>query len=54
MPVYFSDAHDEEIEDICTVNINGTLRATHTVLPGMIDRFVLFSKYVSPVLMKTG
>ncbi|KIJ62390.1 hypothetical protein HYDPIDRAFT_182759 [Hydnomerulius pinastri MD-312] len=38
MPTYFAETVEQENEDIVTININGTLRVTHAVLPGMIQR----------------
>jgi 17beta-estradiol 17-dehydrogenase / very-long-chain 3-oxoacyl-CoA reductase len=38
MPVDFVETTQQEIDDILTVNINGTLRTTSIVLPGMISR----------------
>ncbi|KAF8435355.1 hypothetical protein L210DRAFT_3506211 [Boletus edulis BED1] len=38
MPSYFVETAEQEIEDIVTINVNATLRVTHAVLPGMIQR----------------
>ncbi|KAF9232413.1 hypothetical protein BU15DRAFT_55060 [Melanogaster broomeanus] len=38
MPVYFAETEAQENDDIVMININGTLRVTHAVLPGMIQR----------------
>ncbi|KAF8435372.1 hypothetical protein L210DRAFT_3622650 [Boletus edulis BED1] len=38
LPSYFAETAEQEIEDIVTVNIMGTLRVTHAILPGMIQR----------------
>ncbi|KAH7886536.1 NAD(P)-binding protein [Phlebopus sp. FC_14] len=38
MPTYFAETTEQENEDIVTINVNGTLRVTHAVLPGMIQR----------------
>jgi hypothetical protein len=40
MPVDFVDTPTQEMNDIVTINVNGTLRVTHMVLPGMVQRFV--------------
>ena len=42
MPAYFAETTEQENEDIVTININGTVRVTHAVLPGMIQRSVIF------------
>lgn len=42
MPTYFAETTEQENEDIVTININGTVRVTHAVLPGMIQRSVIF------------
>ncbi|KAF8553135.1 NAD(P)-binding protein [Imleria badia] len=38
IPTYFAETTEQENEDIVTININGTVRVTHAVLPGMIQR----------------
>ncbi|KIL65897.1 hypothetical protein M378DRAFT_186262 [Amanita muscaria Koide BX008] len=38
MPAYFIDTPQDEIKDIVTINVNATLRVTHAVLPGMVQR----------------
>jgi len=38
MPADFVDTPKEELEHILAININGTLRATYIILPGMIKR----------------
>ncbi|KAJ3733814.1 3-ketoacyl-CoA reductase [Lentinula guzmanii] len=38
MPVYLVDTPKEEMTDIVAINVNATLRVTHSVLPGMIQR----------------
>ena len=39
----------EELVDIPAINVNATLRVTHTILPGMVERYVnVFSQVVSP------
>lgn len=40
MPVDFAETAQQEIDDILTVNIAGTLRITSTVLPGMLAKCV--------------
>ena len=40
MPTYFAEAKEQENEDIVTINVTGTVRVTHAVLPGMIQRSV--------------
>lgn len=41
MPTYFAEIPEQENEDIVAININGTVRVTHAVLPGMIKRSVV-------------
>ena len=38
MPVYLVDTPLDEMRDIVSINVNATLRVTHAVLPGMIQR----------------
>jgi len=38
MPADFVDTPKQEIEDILMININGTVRATYVILPGMVQR----------------
>ncbi|KAM6495252.1 3-ketoacyl-CoA reductase [Amanita muscaria] len=38
IPAYFSDVPPEEIKNTVSVNVNGTLRVTYIVLPGMTQR----------------
>lgn len=38
MPTYFAETTEQENDDIVTINVNGTIRVTHAVLPGMIRR----------------
>ncbi|KAG7090974.1 hypothetical protein E1B28_010041 [Marasmius oreades] len=38
MPVYFAETPKEEMNDIVAINMNGTLRMTYAILPGMIQR----------------
>ncbi|KAM6495250.1 3-ketoacyl-CoA reductase [Amanita muscaria] len=38
IPAYFFDVPPEEIKNTVSVNVNGTLRVTHIVLPGMTQR----------------
>jgi len=38
MPVYFHETPKDEMSNILAININATLRITHSVLPGMIKR----------------
>ncbi|KAG6837808.1 hypothetical protein H0H93_016176 [Arthromyces matolae] len=38
MPVYFSETPKDEMTDIVAINVNATLRVTHSILPGMIRR----------------
>ena len=38
MPAYLIDTPQDEIKDIVTININGTIRTTYAVLPGMVQR----------------
>ncbi|KAF8435359.1 hypothetical protein L210DRAFT_3648549 [Boletus edulis BED1] len=38
LPTYFVATTEQENEDIVTINVKGTLRVTHAVLPGMIQR----------------
>jgi len=38
MPTYFAETTEQENEDIVTINVDGTVRVTHAVLPGMIQR----------------
>jgi NAD(P)-dependent dehydrogenase (short-subunit alcohol dehydrogenase family) len=40
MPVYFSEAPKDEIDDILNINVNGTVNVTYALLPQMIQRFV--------------
>jgi 17beta-estradiol 17-dehydrogenase / very-long-chain 3-oxoacyl-CoA reductase len=39
MPVYFHETPTDEMSNILAININATLRITHSVLPGMIKRY---------------
>jgi len=39
MPVYFAETPKDEMVDIVAINVNATLRTTHIVLPGMIERY---------------
>lgn len=41
MPTYFAETTEQENEDIVTINVGGTVRITHAVLPGMIQRLVV-------------
>lgn len=43
MPAYLVDTPKEEISDIISINVNATLRVTYAVLPGMIQRCVVYS-----------
>lgn len=40
-PVYFSETPRDEMDAIVAINVNATLRVTYTILPGMIQRYVL-------------
>ena len=40
MPVYFAETPAQEMEDIVAINVNATLRVTHAILPGMVQRYV--------------
>jgi 17beta-estradiol 17-dehydrogenase / very-long-chain 3-oxoacyl-CoA reductase len=40
MPADFVDTPKQEIDDILTININGTVRVTYAILPGMIARYI--------------
>ena len=42
MPTYFAEITEQENEDIVIINVYGTMRITHAVLPGMIQRSVVF------------
>lgn len=46
MPTYFAETSQEDNEDIVTINIDGTIRVTHAVLPGMIQRSVIRSLHI--------
>lgn len=39
MPAYFVDTPKEEINDILNINVNGTIRTTYAILPGMVQRY---------------
>ena len=39
MPAYLIDTPQDEIKDIVTINVNGTIRTTYAVLPGMVQRY---------------
>ena len=39
MPVYFYETPKKEMSDIIAININGNLRITYSILPGMIKRY---------------
>jgi short-subunit dehydrogenase len=39
MPAYLTDTPQDEITDIISININGTIRTTYAVLPGMVQRY---------------
>ncbi|KAG1824931.1 uncharacterized protein BJ212DRAFT_1323349 [Suillus subaureus] len=38
MPTYFAETVEQENADIVAINVNATIRVTHAVLPGMIQR----------------
>ncbi|OAX32365.1 NAD(P)-binding protein [Rhizopogon vinicolor AM-OR11-026] len=38
MPTYFAETEEQENADIVAINVNATIRVTHAVLPGMIQR----------------
>jgi 17beta-estradiol 17-dehydrogenase / very-long-chain 3-oxoacyl-CoA reductase len=38
MPVDFAETTQQEMDDILAVNINGTLKVTHMILPGMVEK----------------
>ncbi|KIK24626.1 hypothetical protein PISMIDRAFT_23105 [Pisolithus microcarpus 441] len=38
MPTYFAETTEQENEEIVTININGMIRVTRAILPGMIHR----------------
>jgi 17beta-estradiol 17-dehydrogenase / very-long-chain 3-oxoacyl-CoA reductase len=38
MPTYFAETAEQENADIVAINVNATIRVTHAVLPGMIQR----------------
>ncbi|KAJ8585088.1 NAD(P)-binding protein, partial [Rhizopogon salebrosus TDB-379] len=38
MPTYFAETEEQENTDIVAINVNATIRVTHAVLPGMIQR----------------
>lgn len=38
MPAYLVDTPQDEITDIVAINVNATLRVTHVILPGMVQR----------------
>ncbi|KAH0835497.1 hypothetical protein J3R83DRAFT_9166 [Lanmaoa asiatica] len=38
MPTYFAETTEQENDDIVTINVDSTVRVTHAVLPGMIQR----------------
>ena len=46
MPTYFAETTEQENDDIVTINIDGTVRVTHAVLPGMIQRSVIPSLHI--------
>lgn len=41
MPTYFAETSEQEMDDIVTINVSGTVRVTRAVLPGMIQRSVV-------------
>jgi short-subunit dehydrogenase len=47
MPAYFHETPKDEIDDIVTINVKGTLRVTYAILPGMIQRSVLLAQMTS-------
>jgi 17beta-estradiol 17-dehydrogenase / very-long-chain 3-oxoacyl-CoA reductase len=38
MPTYFAETSEQEMDDIVTINVSGTVHVTRAVLPGMIQR----------------
>jgi len=38
MPTYFAETAEQENADIVAINVNATIRVTHAVLPGMVQR----------------
>ncbi|KAL4071515.1 hypothetical protein V8B97DRAFT_1960475 [Scleroderma yunnanense] len=38
MPTYFAETTEQENDDIVSINVDATVRVTHAVLPGMIER----------------
>jgi len=40
MPVYFAETPEDELTDIVAINVTATLRVTHVILPGMVQRSV--------------
>ncbi|KAF4620334.1 hypothetical protein D9613_000358 [Agrocybe pediades] len=38
MPVYFAETPEDELTDIVSINVTATLRVTHAILPGMVQR----------------
>jgi short-subunit dehydrogenase len=45
MPVDFAETDPQEMNDILAVNVNGTLKVTHMILPGMIQKYEQVQKH---------